>query len=189
MSDTELQEREIKLIDLEKYRDPGVGIFAGRGRAKAIRANLGIHDGDHVELRVPSDVYCLAAGFADTLLWKLTLRKIIAPRLILPQLQDAGMDTDLLDMPLPDTGDMAALDENDAFYELLFEFSASSGEQRKGALARIEAYIAVLVKAERKACAKIAMKHLCPAHPLGIGIPEAIAKEIRARSTPSTDSP
>lgn len=46
----------------------------------------------------------------------------------------------------------------------------------------IHQHVAALVQAEREACAKIALKHLCPAHPLGIGIPDAIAKEIRDRS-------
>lgn len=88
-----VSDREIKLIDLDQFRTPGVGVFAGRGRAAAIREGLGIQDGDWVELRVPDDVYCLAAGFADTLLWNLTLNKIKAPRVILAQISDAGMDT------------------------------------------------------------------------------------------------
>jgi len=55
------------LVDLGKYQEPGVGVFAGRGRGASARkaANLDELDksSELVEVRVPPETFALNSSF------------------------------------------------------------------------------------------------------------------------------
>jgi hypothetical protein len=58
------------------------------------------------------------------------------------------------------------------------------------ALSAINDYVATVRRQAYQECEKIAAKHYCPAHPLGIGIPDAIITDIKALySTPTAGEP